>query len=191
VSGAVPHEKEVTMSIRRSLSYVLLLAAFPLVGCASDADAPVVGEEARDPAATPVTPEEIASAAAEPACELSHFDFAATGDPELDARAQEEAVELMRADGDPSRTAPDGPDPLSCGSDYYFHPSNGSHGGWINTWRLCNDGWDAGRQMWRMHICSGGTAPVRYWNPQSCGGGIHNWYPQGWYGYVRTGGGCC
>jgi len=31
----------------------------------------------------------------------------------------------------------------SCGevevSAYYFHPDNGAHGGYIETWRLCND----------------------------------------------------
>lgn len=39
-------------------------------------------------------------------------------------------------------------------------------------------------------ICAGGYAPVRYWNPSSCGGTIHDYYPQGWHGWYETGGGC-
>ena len=45
--------------------------------------------------------------------------------------------------------------------------------------------------MGKYRICRGGYAPVRYWNPESCNGTIHNWYPQGWSGLVRSGGGCC
>ena len=42
----------------------------------------------------------------------------------------------------------------------------------------------------RVVICRGGYAPVRYYNPSTCGGSIHNWYPQGWHGWFQTGGGC-
>src|SRR5262245_5003387 len=58
---------------------------------------------------------------------------------------------------------------------YYFHPNNGAHGGWIEQWRLCNQG--GGQYV----ICAGGWAPVYYWN-QPCVGSISNWYPQGWHG---------
>ena len=68
--------------------------------------------------------------------------------------------------------------------DLYFHPNNGSHGGWIEAWRLCNQGGN------NYVICAGGYAPVRYWNPSSCGGTIQDYYPQGWHGWAQTGGGC-
>jgi len=68
--------------------------------------------------------------------------------------------------------------------DLYFHPNNGLHGGWIEAYRLCNEG----GQNYR--ICTGGYAPVRYWNPSSCNGSIQDYYPQGWSGWAQTGGGC-
>lgn len=68
--------------------------------------------------------------------------------------------------------------------DLYFHPNNGLHGGWIEGWRLCNQGGQ------NYVICAGGYAPVRYWNPSSCNGSIHDYYPQGWHGWAQTGGGC-
>jgi hypothetical protein len=42
----------------------------------------------------------------------------------------------------------------------------------------------------RVVICAGGNAPVRYWNPSSCGGTVQDYYPQGWHGWYETGGGC-
>lgn len=70
------------------------------------------------------------------------------------------------------------------GGDWYFHPNNGVRGGWIESWRLCNEG----GQNYR--ICTGGYAPVRYWNPSSCNGTIHDYYPQGWSGWAQTLSGC-
>jgi hypothetical protein len=72
-----------------------------------------------------------------------------------------------------------------CGTDAYFHPHNGMRGGWIEGWRLC---WRGG---YTWQICTGGYAPVRYWNPWACGGTVHNYYPQGWHGEVYTAAGCC
>jgi hypothetical protein len=73
----------------------------------------------------------------------------------------------------------------ACSGDWYFHPNNGSHGGWIEDWRLCHRG---GNQY---QICRGGWAPVRFYNPASCGGTVHNWYPQGWNGWAQTISACC
>lgn len=96
-------------------------------------------------------------------------------------------------DQDPEVSCPDkqtdsdrSKDPVSsfAGADLYFHPNNGLHGGWIEAWRLCNEG----GQNYR--ICTGGYAPVRYWNPSSCNGTVHDYYPQGWSGWAQTGGGC-
>ena len=72
-----------------------------------------------------------------------------------------------------------------CPMDLYFHPNNGARGGWIESWRLCYRGGNS------YQICTGGYAPVRYWNESSCGGTIHDYYPQGWNGWAQTGGGCC
>ena len=178
------------MYMQRVLSFALLIGSFHAVGCAAggaEEEALVTGEAARDPAATPSTAEEVASAAAEPACDAQRFDYQLTGDAGLDA----DAVSIMRDDADEVNGAGDRAEAQACGSDNYFHPSNGLHGGYINSWRLCNEGWDAGRRMWRMRICRGGYAPVRYWNPESCNGTVHNNYPQGWSGYSISGGGCC
>ena len=73
----------------------------------------------------------------------------------------------------------------ACPVDTYFHPNNGSQGGWIESWRLCSIG---GNQY---RICTGGYAPVRYWNMSTCGGTIHDYYPQGWSGWAQTFGTCC
>jgi hypothetical protein len=73
----------------------------------------------------------------------------------------------------------------SCPVDLYFHPNNGVHGGWIESWRLCNQG---GQDY---VICTGGSAPVRYYNPSSCNGTVQDYFPQGWHGWAQTGGGCC
>lgn len=82
-----------------------------------------------------------------------------------------------------SRSAPE--TAAACPVDLYFHPNNGAHGGWIESWRLCYQG---GNQY---KICTGGYAPVRFWNMSSCGGTVHDFYPQGWHGWAQTGGGCC
>ena len=70
-------------------------------------------------------------------------------------------------------------------ADIYFHPNNGAHGGWIESWRVCNLG---GGQY---QICAGGSAPVRFFNPSSCNGTVYDFYPQGWHGHAQTFGGCC
>lgn len=85
----------------------------------------------------------------------------------------------------PNKTGKDAVSSATCPADLYFHPNNGLHGGWIEAWRLCNEG----GQNYR--ICTGGYAPVRYWNPSSCNGTVQDYYPQGWSGWSQTGGGCC
>ena len=121
---------------------------------------------------------------------------------EQDSAAAESSFDVPEApaerlscvgDPDPDTSCPDRPDSSQVDSkspapfsayDLYFHPNNGSHGGWIEAWRLCNEG----GQNYR--ICTGGYAPVRYWNPSSCNGSIQDYYPQGWSGWAQTGGGC-
>lgn len=181
------------MSICKVLSIAIMAGCcLQSAGCAADEADGLTGEAARDPAAQPSTPEEVASAAEEPGCANPRFDVAVTGDAELDAELADEAVSLMRAESaDGERPELEEREAQACGMDYYFHPSNGSHGGYINAYRLCYEGWDAGRNMGRYRICTGGSAPVRYWNPESCNGAVHNYYPQGWSGYARTAGGCC
>jgi len=83
-----------------------------------------------------------------------------------------------------SVASPEGTVESLSGADSYFHPNNGMHGGWIESWRLCSEGGQ------NVRICAGGYAPVRYWNPSSCGGTIHDYYPQGWSGWSQTGGMC-
>ena len=178
------------MYMQRVLSFALLIGSFHAVGCAAggaEEEELVTGEATRDPAATPSTAEEAASAAAEPACDAQRFDYQLTGDADVDATG----VSIMREEAGAAQAPDDAAEVQACGSDWYFHPSNGLHGGYVNSWRLCNEGWDAGRRMWRMRICRGGYAPVRYWNPESCNGTVHNNYPQGWSGYAISGGGCC
>ena len=95
-------------------------------------------------------------------------------DPEVSCPDQQVNSQLDSSQGPASFSA----------ADWYFHPNNGSHGGWIESWRLCSEGGQ------NVRICAGGYAPVRYWNPSSCGGTIHNYYPQGWSGWSQTAGGC-
>jgi len=86
----------------------------------------------------------------------------------------------------PNSPSKDGVSSAACpGPDWYFHPNNGTHGGWIEAWRLCNTGGQ------NFKICTGGYAPVRYYNPSSCNGTVHDYFPQGWNGWAQTGGGCC
>jgi len=127
-----------------------------------------------------------------------------SGSAELEAadRAQEDLLAAERGfsctgEPDPATSCPakgdgfrseasEGPEAsLACADDLYFHPSNGSHGGWIERWRLCNIGGS------NFRICAGGSAPVRYWNPSSCGGTVQAYYPQGWSGWAQTAGACC
>jgi hypothetical protein len=177
------------MFMRRVLSFALVFGSLGAVGCSTGGAEEELesGFATRDPAAIPSTPEEEASAAAEPTCAAQHFDYQLTGDSELDA----DGVSIVREEAGGAEELGDRAEVQACGSDYYFHPSNGMHGGYVNAWRLCNEGWDAGRGMWRMRICRGGYSPIRYWNPESCNGTVHNYYPQGWSGYSISGGGCC
>jgi hypothetical protein len=103
--------------------------------------------------------------------------FYCTGDRDPEASCPDQQADSQL---DPSK------DPVQSysGGDWYFHPNNGAHGGWIEAWRLCNEGGQ------NFRICTGGYAPVRYWNPSSCGGTIQDYYPQGWSGWAQTGGGC-
>lgn len=162
------------MLMRRALSFALVIGSFHAVGCSTDGveEELVSGEAARDPAAVPSTAEEAASAAAEPTCDARRFDYQLTGDSDLDA----DAVSMMREEAGGAAELGEREEVQACGSDYYFHPGNGLHGGYVNAWRLCNEGWDAGRGMW---------------SPESCNGTVHNYYPQGWSGYARSGGGWC
>jgi hypothetical protein len=94
----------------------------------------------------------------------------------------------LAADADPgSNLLKDLPDTAAAclPPDIYFHPNNGAHGGWIESWRLCYQGGST------YQICTGGSAPVRFWNPSSCNGSVQDFYPQGWHGTAQTGGGCC
>jgi hypothetical protein len=106
--------------------------------------------------------------------------FYCVGEPEPEARCPDkQGVSKVGSPEDPVSRA-------SCPPpDWYFHPNNGLHGGWIESWRLCNEGGQ------NFRICTGGYAPVRYWNPSSCGGTVQDYYPQGWSGWAQTGGGCC
>ena len=177
------------MFMRRVLSCAVLFGSLGAVACSSDGaeEELVSGFATRDPAAIPSTPEEEASAAADPSCDAQRFDYQLTGDAEVDA----DGVSIMREETGGAEELGDRAEVQACGADYYFHPGNGMHGGYVNAWRLCNEGWDAGRGMWRMRICRGGYSPIRYWNPESCNGTVHNYYPQGWSGYAISGGGCC
>ena len=161
------------MLFRRLL--MLSLLAVPLTACVEE-EAITGEEDALDPAelsldgdpATELDPQ----AAADPgqSCPNERFTFRddqLTGEGSLEERLAEE-----------------NPAQAQC-VDYYFHPNNGAHGGYIESWRLCYRG---GNQY---QICRGGYAPVRYWNTASCGGTVHDWYPQGWHGWVQSGGGCC
>lgn len=68
---------------------------------------------------------------------------------------------------------------LECTSGY-FHPNNGSPGGWIEAWRLCYEGGS------NYRICRGGYAPIRPYNSLCGNGTVHYWYPQGWSGWVQS-----
>jgi hypothetical protein len=145
-------------SARSYLTLSLLLTAVPLVGC--------IGAEDHSTGSDPT-----AEVPEDPAAGLY-----CVGEPDPDTSCPDRPAGSQLQ-------APDGQAPFSS-YDMYFHPNNGLHGGWIEGYRLCNEG----GQNYR--ICTGGSAPVRYWNPSSCNGAIHDYYPQGWSGWAQTGGGC-
>jgi hypothetical protein len=160
------------MLFRRLL--MLSLLAVPLAGCL---EAETTTEEER----STLDPAELAFL--DPTTEL---DPEAAADPGQDCPDPRVALRSDDLTGDGSleeRLAEANP-AVANGYDGYFHPNNGLHGGWIESWRLCRRG---GNQY---QICRGGYAPVRYWNPYACGGNVHDWYPQGWHGWVQTWGGC-
>ena len=164
---------------RTCLTLFLFAGAVSLAACAGQDDLP--GDDTAAPTDTAPTGDAPATntatdleasgagahEAVNPSCPNKRFNFSADGD--------------LTAGPDTG----DGSTAASCPFDIYFHPNNGAHGGWIESWRLCYDGGG------NYHICAGGYAPVRYWNPSSCGGSVQNWYPQGWHGWAQTGGGCC
>lgn len=126
--------------------------------------------------AAPVEGEAVAAISEEVSCSLGDPD--APGAVEVGAGCGSQYLYDTKDEDDELRVACPGPD-------RYFHPNNGSHGGWIEAWRLCHVGGD------QYKICTGGYAPVRYWNLSSCGGTVHDYYPQGWHGWVQTSGVCC
>jgi hypothetical protein len=167
---------------RRYLILSLIAGAVPLTACVGTEEELSLSqdESALDPAALDrgidtageleaVEAVEMCERELTPSCSNERILFSDDGD--LTAGAQEMA-------GDAAEAA-------SCGVDIYFHPNNGAHGGWIESWRLCYEG---GNQY---KICTGGYAPVRFWNPLSCNGTVHDFYPQGWHGWAQTAGGCC
>jgi len=131
----------------------------------------------------------IAGAALAAGCIGAEEEALQEGELALESAAPEEAtcpegkerITFSLADGDSALGGEDS----ACGVDLYFHPNNGSHGGYIESWRLCNEGGS------NYRICTGGYAPVRYWNMSTCGGTVHDYYPQGWSGWAQSGGGCC
>lgn len=170
------------MTLTRVRAYLMMSAlagALSLTACAGQEDLP--GDDTAAPTDTaPIsnapdvntaTDHEAATSGAHevqtPSCPNKRFNFSSDGD--------------LTAGPDTG----DGTTAASCPVDIYFHPNNGSHGGWIESWRLCYQG------NGQYQICAGGYAPVRYWNPSSCGGSVQNYYPQGWHGWAQTGGGCC
>jgi hypothetical protein len=158
---------------RRYLALSLIVGAASFAGC--------IGAEEGLPEEDEFAPEPAAyDQASNPSTELE-----AAGDEEQAVGAgcpkQRFTIDLT----DPEAALTSGGTPSACGVDLYFHPNNGMHGGYIESWRLCNEG----GQNYR--ICTGGYAPVRYWNMSSCGGTIHDYYPQGWSGWAQSGGGCC
>ncbi|HTE45608.1 MAG TPA: hypothetical protein VK636_10225 [Gemmatimonadaceae bacterium] len=69
-------------------------------------------------------------------------------------------------------------------ADYYAH-RDGVASGWIESWRVCHVSGTT------YQICTGGDAPVRWYNPSSCNGTVQDWWPQGWHFDAQTMGGCC
>lgn len=126
--------------------------------------------------AAPVEVEMVAAVSEEVSCSLGDPD--APGAAAVGSGCGSQYLYDTKDEDDALRVACPGPD-------RYFHPNNGSHGGWIEAWRLCSIGGD------QYRICTGGYAPVRYWNLSSCGGTVHDYYPQGWSGWVQTSGVCC
>lgn len=159
------------LNAHRYLALSLIVGAAGFTGCIGAEEAMPEDEAALEPAA--YDQEESVAMELEAAEAAEQEVFAGCPDKESFSFSLE----------DDQARAPN-PTPSGAGADYYFHPNNGMHGGWIEAWRLCNEGGQ------NVRICAGGYAPVRYWNPSSCGGAIHDYYPQGWSGWAQTGGAC-
>ena len=170
----------------RRLLLSLVLLALPLAACAEMDSAEEPNESTLELDVTDGDQAVVAE-------EMAAMDPAAASCPNQRTLYQDEEGDLTLAakarmgDGVAGEAAeiPEGAEKNACGCDMYFHPNNGAHGGWIEPWRLCHQG---GNQY---QICTGGWAPVRFWNPSACGGTLSNWYPQGWHGWVQTYGCCC
>jgi hypothetical protein len=176
---------------RLLLSLIVTAAALPLGACAEmDGDAPEEQADAADPSLELDVGDVDPAAVAE---EMAAMDTAPSC-PNKRITLQGEKAELLmrgshildRGTGE-MKALPEGGGAVAnaCGCDFYFHPNNGAHGGWIEGWRFCH----VGGSTWK--ICTGGYAPVRYWNPSACGGTVHDWYPQGWHGWGQTASCCC
>lgn len=108
-----------------------------------------------------------------------------------EAQPGAESVELAGRSAGPDGASEEGAAPadedaadesqkiLECTSGY-FHPNNGSPGGWIEAWRLCYEGGS------NYRICRGGYAPIRPYNSLCGNGTVYYWYPQGWSGWVQS-----
>ena len=168
----------------RRLLLSLLIATVPLAACA-EMDATEPNESTLELDLTDgdqsVIADEMAAMDPAPSCPNQRTLYQ---DEEGDLTLAAESRMIDREPSDVTQ-APGGAEANACGCDMYFHPYNGAHGGWIEPWRLCYQG---GNQY---QICTGGYAPVRFWNPSACGGSVQDWYPQGWHGWVQTYGCCC
>ena len=162
--------------VHTSFAISLLVGALPLAACV-------------DPASTSseqtATVTSSGAQAIDPSADL---DATTTPFEEVGPGCGRRTLFNLTADSDPGsnllKSAPD--TAAAClPPDLYFHPNNGAHGGWIESWRLCYQGGNT------YQICTGGYAPVHYWNPSSCNGSVQDFYPQGWHGWVQTGGQCC
>lgn len=172
---------------RRLLLSLIVTAALPLGACA-ELDGTAPEDEAADPSlaldvegvdASAVV-DEMAAMDPAPSCPGKQYTF--QGD---DAVALMAGTRTINADTGEIKQLPEGRAEKQCGCDFYFHPNNGAHGAWIEGWRLCH----VSGSTWK--ICTGGYAPARYWNTASCGGTVHDWYPQGWHGWGQTAKCCC
>jgi hypothetical protein len=165
--------------IRHARSYLVvsvILGALPAAGCVEP------GDRSSEASSTLTSTDRVQ--AIDPATELE----ASSAVEEVGQGCGRRSTFSLSADADPgTNLLKDLPDAAAAclPPDIYFHPNNGAHGGWIESWRLCYQGGGT------YQICTGGSAPVRFWNPSSCGGTVQDFYPQGWHGWAQTGGGCC
>jgi hypothetical protein len=112
------------MSVRTYVGMSLLATTASLAGCMAAQDAETTDSSTVTPAAANVSlakPSAEQAAAEDPGAGCTaHFEYTLTDDN----RDQEASFK-------PAATCP---------ADTYFHPTNGAPGGWIESWRLCNQG---------------------------------------------------